>query len=72
MGDGLLPMSKQYTRIPLLTAAIISLGLTTAGHAFAGNLPQRQQTKQLVEGQYTQNLEAASFFQQGVTRYQRG
>jgi tetratricopeptide (TPR) repeat protein len=64
-------MSKHYIRIPLIAAAFISVGLTTAGHAFAGDFPQRTRTKQLVEGLYTENLDAASYFQQGLTRYNR-
>jgi Flp pilus assembly protein TadD len=64
-------MSKHYKRIPLLTAAIISLGLTMAGHAYAGDLRQGKQTKQLVEGLYSNNLDAAAYFQQGVTQYNR-
>jgi hypothetical protein len=39
--------------------------------ALTGNLKDPVRTKQLVEGEYSQNMEAASYFQQGVTRYNR-
>lgn len=64
-------MSKHYKQIPLLTAAIFSFSLAMTGHGLAGTPSQRLQTKQLVEGEYSQSLEAASYFQQGVTRYNR-
>jgi tetratricopeptide (TPR) repeat protein len=64
-------MFKHYTQIPLFAAAFISLSLTTAGHAFAGKLPQHAQNKQRVEGLYSGNLNAASYFQRGVTQYNR-
>ena len=37
----------------------------------SGNLNEPVRTKQVVEGEYSQNMEAASFFQQGVTRYKK-
>jgi len=63
-------MSKHSKQISLFAAAILSLGLTMPHHAFAGVQPQTR-TKQLVEGLYTEDLEAATYFQQGVTQYTR-
>ncbi|MGK7877944.1 MAG: tetratricopeptide repeat protein [Xenococcaceae cyanobacterium] len=65
-------MSKQYKEIELLAAVVISLSLTTAGYALAGNLPSQPRSKQLIEGPYTENLQAGEFFQLGVKHYQRG
>ena len=75
-------MVKNHKRIYLVAAALIGLGLTTAGTAFAGesrygrqktsSFESPVQTKQMVEGLYSQDFEAAAYFQQGVTRYNRG
>src|SRR3569832_2405299 len=64
-------MSILFFGILLFAAAIISLGLTSVGQALAGELPQQKRTKQMVEGLYSNNLDAASYFQQGLTRYNR-
>jgi tetratricopeptide (TPR) repeat protein len=64
-------MSKHYHLRFGLAAAAIALSFLSVSPALSDSLPKRQHSKQLVEGLYTNDLEAATFFQQGVMRYNR-
>ena len=57
--------------IPLLAATIISFGLTSVVQAQGKEIPEYKGTKQLMEGPYSNNLDAASYFQVGVKLYGR-
>ena len=53
--------------------AIAALGwvLTAGGEAISAPLESSFRSKQRIEGLYTDNLEAAQLFQQGVSQYKR-